>query len=86
MHSVFLLEKACNKNLDADGDEDHAAEDAGLAGQLRSHLLADGKSRKSNRKSNRGDEASGDGRLGEIIVGDGKAYGQRVNGCGDALQ
>ena len=89
IHVVILcistLEKAGNKNLESDYDQNRAAKNAGFSGKLGTGFFADVKTGNANSKGDNCYYPRAGDRHGQIIIGNSKAYGKGVNRCGDTL-
>ena len=74
------------EDLQADGDEDEAAEDAGAAEEAGAEEAAEAEADEADGEGDGADqEGSGEGGA-EAVVGDGEADGEGVDGGGHALQ
>ena len=81
-----LKEYSSRPHLDAYGDEDDAAEDLGFARKAAADLSAEREAGDADGERNDADDQGGDECGERCIFGDGKAHGQSVNGCRDALE
>ena len=81
----FSSKPAGDKDLEADEDEYRAAEDACLSCQLRACLPADGETCVADEEGDEADECAGEERLSPVVVRDGEAHRQRVDGGRHAL-
>lgn len=79
------LDKACDKDLKTDGDQDDTAEDTRLTRKSCANSLADLDADKTNDERNRRDQKRCEKRFRELIFRDRKANGKRVDGSGDTL-
>ena len=84
-NEALRLKDSRNKDFKTDKDQDRAAEDSRFSRQSRARLLADSDARKADEEGDGANEQTGKQCLHTIVIGDGKAYRQRVDRGGNAL-
>lgn len=80
-----MLQPTRDKYLKSDKDQYCTAEDACLACELRTCFFTDCDTRKADKEGNNADEQTSKERFKPIIVGNGKANRERINGGSDTL-
>ena len=85
-NKFYLLSKnSLEEDLNTDQNKDGTAENAGLAGQTGTELLADGQAAQADGKRHHSNDQRAHQSHDSVVLCNGKAYAQRVDGCGHAL-